>query len=230
MLRRLRLPRSPRRAGLTNVDLGWNNGNGRHEVEAYTYTDEHGVPLFEVVRFDPKDFRQRRPDGSWGVKGVRRVLYRLPKVLEAVKAGQRVWIVEGERDVHAMERAGQVATCNVSGAGKWRDEYSATLAGAHVVVVADDDEPGEKHALAVKASVEQHARKTTVVKPAKGKDAHDHLAAGLELREFVPWTPAVSSTAPGAVLRNPNPADATHRSVGVGGAHPDWPHVVGRRL
>jgi 5S rRNA maturation endonuclease (ribonuclease M5)/archaellum biogenesis ATPase FlaH len=173
--------------GLTTADLFEANGH-REIVETYTYIDEHGAPLFEVVRFDPKDFRQRRPDGSWGVKGVRRVLYRLPKVLEAVKAGQRVWIVEGERDVHAMEKAGQVATCNPGGAGKWRDEYSELLAGAHVVIVADDDGPGEKHALAVKASIEQHARKVTVVKAAKGKDARDHLAAGLELRDFVPWT------------------------------------------
>jgi 5S rRNA maturation endonuclease (ribonuclease M5) len=155
-------------AGLTNADLGWTNGNGngRREVEAYSYVDEHGAPLYEVVRFDPKDFRQRRPDGSWGVKGVRRVLYRLPAVIAAVAASKRVWVVEGERDVHAMERAGAVATCNPAGAGKWADDYSAVLEGAHVVVVADDDEPGEKHALAVKASVEKHARKVSIVKPA----------------------------------------------------------------
>ena len=196
-------------AGLTNTDLGWTNANGRREVEAYTYTDEQGAPLYEVVRFDPKDFRQRRPDGSWGVKGVRRVLYRLPAVLAAVGAGKRVWIVEGEKDVHAMERAGVVATCNPAGAGKWRDEYSATLAGAHVVVVADDDEPGEKHALAIKASVEPHARKVSIVKPAEGKDARDHLSAGLALRAFVPWTPTGSSDAKPGTLRNPNPGDAT---------------------
>lgn len=200
-------------AGLTNADLGWTNGNGngngRREVEAYTYVDEHGHPLYEVVRFAPKDFRQRKPDGGWGVKGVRRVLYRLPKILEAVTASKRVWIVEGERDVHAMENAGQVATCNPAGAGKWRDEYSEVLAGAHVVIVADNDPAGEKHALTVKASVEKHARKVSIVKAGKGKDARDHLAAGLEPREFVPWTPAGSSDAKPATLRNPNPGDAT---------------------
>jgi 5S rRNA maturation endonuclease (ribonuclease M5) len=145
--------------GLTKADLfDRRHTNGHREiVETYPYTDENGAALFEVVRFKPKDFRQRRPDGTWGIKGVRRVLYRLPKVLEAVKSGQRVWIVEGERDVHALEAAGQVATCNPGGAGKWRSEYSQVLAGAHVVIVADNDEPGEKHALAVKASVEARA-------------------------------------------------------------------------
>jgi 5S rRNA maturation endonuclease (ribonuclease M5) len=186
--------------GLTKADLFDRHTNGHREiVETYPYTDEYGSALFEVVRFAPKDFRQRRPDGTWSLNGVRRVPYRLPKVLEAVEASQRVWIVEGERDVHALEKAGQVATCNPGGAGKWRDQYSAVLAGAHVVIVADNDEPGEKHALAVKASVEKHARKVTIVKAAQGKDAHDHLAAGLALREFVPWTaPEVEAAAPPA--------------------------------
>ena len=37
-------------------------GPGRgHVVHAYPYHDEGGRLLFEVVRFEPKDFRQRRP-------------------------------------------------------------------------------------------------------------------------------------------------------------------------
>ncbi len=64
-----------------------------------------------MVRFAPKDFRQRRPDGrgdwTWKLGNTRRVLFRLPKVIEAVAAGRRVWIVEGEKDVEALERAGE---------------------------------------------------------------------------------------------------------------------------
>ena len=33
-------------------------------VETYDYVDEHGALLFQVTRHDPKDFRQRRPDGA----------------------------------------------------------------------------------------------------------------------------------------------------------------------
>ncbi|MBI3182068.1 MAG: hypothetical protein HYZ28_07980 [Myxococcales bacterium] len=55
-----------------------NKGLGRI-VAAYSYTDEAGALLFEVVRFEPKTFRQRRPDGKggwvWSIKGVRQVLY-----------------------------------------------------------------------------------------------------------------------------------------------------------
>ena len=34
----------------------------RRIVATYDYTDENGTLLYQVVRYDPKDFRQRRPD------------------------------------------------------------------------------------------------------------------------------------------------------------------------
>ena len=44
-------------------------------VAPYDYRGETGNVLFQVVRFDPKDFRQRRPGGkggwTWSVNGVR---------------------------------------------------------------------------------------------------------------------------------------------------------------
>lgn len=161
------------------------NGNGRVEVATYGYTDEHGEVLFEVVRFHPKDFRQRRPNGEWGIEGVRRVLYRLPRVLTAVQAGATVYVCEGEKDVHALERAGVVATCNPMGAGKWRREYAEALRGATVAIIADRDEAGRKHAAAVARSLEGTAKAVEVVEPAVGKDAADHLAAGKTVAEFV---------------------------------------------
>src|SRR5262249_18332600 len=48
-------------------------------VETYLYTDEDGKLLSKVLRYEPKDFRQCKADGSWGVECVRRVLYRLPE-------------------------------------------------------------------------------------------------------------------------------------------------------
>jgi putative DNA primase/helicase len=64
-------------AGLTMADLlePRANGNGSRQIVAtYPYHDEHGTHLFNVVRFEPKDFRQQRADGVWSMKGVRRVL------------------------------------------------------------------------------------------------------------------------------------------------------------
>jgi putative DNA primase/helicase len=56
-------------------------------VTAYPYRDELAELLYEVVRYEPKNFRQRRPDGKggwrWNLDGVRRVPYRLPELLAA---------------------------------------------------------------------------------------------------------------------------------------------------
>lgn len=166
------------------------SGNGKHEIVAtYDYLDERGDLLYQVVRFSPKDFRQRKPDGNggwvWKLGDARRVLYHLPQVLDAVKRGEPVYVCEGEKDVHAVEQAGSCATCNPGGAGKWRAEYATALAGAEIVVVADKDEPGRKHAEQVAESLVGKAKDVLVVEAREGKDAADHLAAGLGLGEFV---------------------------------------------
>jgi 5S rRNA maturation endonuclease (ribonuclease M5) len=66
----------------------------------------------------------------------------LPKLKDA---GQ-VFVVEGERDVHAIEKLGLIGTCNPMGAGKWRLEYSESLRGKPVVIIGDADKPGREHA------------------------------------------------------------------------------------
>lgn len=177
------------------------DGGARPEIVAtYDYVDRGGALLFQVVRFFPKGFRQRRPDGPggwvWKLGDTRRVLYRLPQVLEAVALDKLVWVCEGEEDVHAIERAGQVATTNPGGAGKWRPEYSEVLRGGRVRIVADDDEPGRDHARAVRAALADVAASVDVVVPKEGKDARDHLTAGHSLSDLVPLAdePEVGAT------------------------------------
>ena len=189
---------------LTEEDLRPETPGSRREIEAYPYVDEQETLLFQVVRFEPKDFRQRRPDSQggwqWNLEGVRRVLYRLPEVLAAVKAGKTIHVVEGEKDVHAGERAGAVATTCPMGAGKWRPEYSEALRGAHVVIVADADKTGRDHARAVATALEGIAASVRIVEAAVGKDMHDHLTAGKTLSELVPWAvEAITFPAPVAV-------------------------------
>ena len=180
--------------------LGWDDlfaerANGKREiVETYDYVDENGALLFQAVRYWPKHFNQRQPDGKggwvWSINKprVRRVLYRLPKLIEAVKAGRRVWIVAGEKDVHALERAREVASCNPmgEGPGKWRKEYTETLRGAEVVVIADRDEEGHGHASRVVKALDGVAASVEVREAVVGKDASDHLAAGKTVDEFEP--------------------------------------------
>ena len=170
-------------------------------VAIYDYVDEHGQLLFQVVRSAGKQFRQRVPDPSsrsgwrWKLGSVRRVLYRLPEVVAAVAAGETVYVCEGEKDVDSLTRLGVTATCNPGGAGKWRDEYSESLGGASVVVVADRDEAGYAHARSVAAAVEGIASSVTVAEPAEGKDLTDHLSAGFAVDDLVPVSADVGSPA-----------------------------------
>jgi hypothetical protein len=157
--------------------------NARQPVAVYPYTDERGAVVFEVVRFEPKDFRQRRPDGRggwiWSLGHVRRVPFRLPQLLAA--NGRTVHVVEGEKDVLALERFGLVATCNPGGAGKWRQEFAAYFRGADVVILPDNDAAGEAHAKDVAASLQAVAARVRIVRlPGLGpkEDVSDWLARG----------------------------------------------------
>ena len=160
-----------------------------HEI-VYRYEDETGNLLSEVVRYPGKKFRQRRPTKKgyqWSLGDVRRVLYRLPQLLEGGREGRTLYVVEGEKDVHALEQAGQVATCNPGGAGKWRHEYGEAFRGSsRVVIVADKDKSGRRHALEVAKSLDGIVPAVTIVQAATGKDASDHLAAGLGVNAFEP--------------------------------------------
>ena len=119
-------------------------------VKRYAYHDERNEFLYEVVRLAPKGFCQRRPDTSggwiWDMKGVRRVLYRLPSVAHAIAAGQRIYVCEGEKDADRLYKRGLAATTAPGGAGKWKKAYSEMLRGAHAVLVPDADAPGRTHA------------------------------------------------------------------------------------
>jgi 5S rRNA maturation endonuclease (ribonuclease M5) len=160
-------------------------------VAVYDYVGEDGKLLFQVLRTLGKQFPQRVPDATrksgwrWTLGETRRVLYRLPKIIEAVKDGGIIYVVEGEKDVHSLERAGFTATCNPGGAGKWRDEYSEVLREAVVVIIADKDKPGQAHARQVMASLKGTAAAVEISEAAGDfKDVSDHLAAGHTLAEL----------------------------------------------
>jgi hypothetical protein len=161
----------------------------------YNYEDENHELLFQVVRFEPKDFRQRRPDGkggwSWSLSGARRVLYQLPLLDYPIRRGDTIYVVEGEKDVHVLMDRGLTATCNPGGAGKWRSEYSETLRAANLVIIADNDDAGRAHALQVAASLHGVARRVRLldiasawpVCPVKG-DIADWFAAGHDIKDL----------------------------------------------
>ncbi|MDA8103910.1 MAG: AAA family ATPase [Nitrospiraceae bacterium] len=129
----------------------------RKIVKTYDYTNEAGVLLFQVVRYEPKTFRQRRPDGKNGwiynLQGVKLVPYNLPGISKA----KSVIIVEGEKDVETLRGMGLVGSCNAQGAGKWRQEYSGYFQGKKIAILPDNDEAGRTHAI----QVAQHLKGVT---------------------------------------------------------------------
>lgn len=140
---------------------------GRRIVATYPYVDEAGALLFEVVRYDPKGFRQRRPDGAggfaWDLHGVRQVPYHLPELIEAIGSERTVFIVEGEKDVDRLRALNVPATCNAAGAGKWRLDFVEHFVGADVVIVPDNDEPGRDHAEKVARALKPVATRVRVL-------------------------------------------------------------------
>ena len=174
------------------------NGPGGEPARTYDYLDEQGDLLFQKVRNPPRNaqrFWQRRPDSKSGwinnTQGVRKVLYRLPEVSEAIASERTIFVVEGEKDADSLWRIGIPATCSPDGASdigktaKWRMAYSESLGGADIVVIPDHDDAGYAHAdAAAKASLgtAQRVRMFTLAKHwpdcPKGGDISDWLAAG----------------------------------------------------
>jgi hypothetical protein len=168
-------------AWLQQHGLGNDSGNGararrspRGEIIAvYPFTDEVGNVVYEEVRYSPKDFRQRRPDGRggyiWNLDGVQPVPFRLPQLLKSSDP----WIVEGAKDVLSLEGLGFTATTNAGGAGKWPSSFSKFFSKEqNVVVLRDNDPTGLKHALKVLASLHGYVASLKFVElpnvPAKG--------------------------------------------------------------
>jgi len=124
---------------------------------------------------------------------VRRVLYRLSEVVKATS----VLICEGEKDCETARKMGLVATCNSGGAGKWRQEYSETLRGKHLAIIADADDPGRRHAQQVSHSLAGKVQALRVVELPGAKDLTEWVQKG-ETREVLEafieaqpeWNPA----------------------------------------
>ncbi|WP_226963954.1 hypothetical protein [Nostocoides sp. F2B08] len=186
------LPKPPA-AATPEVDHQW------VEIERYPYLDHEGRLVQEVLREEctaegnrHKQFRQlfvtregrrvrRKPEGFYPV------LYRAPQVAAAVKAGQEVWLLEGEKDVHTAERLGLVATTNTQGGKSFPADLVDEFANALVVVVLDRDSTGwargvDLHAKLTAVGATVRLRLPDLTEPKS--DLTDHVDAGKALDEL----------------------------------------------
>lgn len=176
-------------------------------VATYDYLNSDGKLLFQVTRHNPKDFRQRQPDGrggwNWKMAGVQLVPYKLPDLLDAIEAGETVFITNGEKATEAAIKLGIAATNLPAGEGKWHDHYAPWFNGAHVVVLPDNDDTGAEHARRVAAGLAAAARSMRVLNlpklPPKG-DLFDWVAAGGTAEGLIALADAVQPAAKPAEL------------------------------
>ena len=170
--------------------------------KVFDYFDEHGELRYQVLRYEPTRYIQRRPDGDdwvYNMEGVEPLPYRLPDML--AKPDATVFVVEGEKCADALAKLGLIATTSHGGAGKWREPLNEYFEGRRVIVLPDNDEPGARHADGVITHLLPVAREIRRVElpglPPKG-DIVDWLNAGQDLdtlREFCKRAPVVE-TAP----------------------------------
>ena len=169
-------------------------------VATYDYRNADGELVYRKLRLDPKSFEFRRPvvvaartSGpvqhseyvSWraGLKDAegRYVVEPLPYNLPELIAAPDAWIVDGEKDADRLAQEGITATCSPYGMARWKPEWDEYIRDKHVTVVADRDEPGYRAAAQIAARLDGIAASVRVVEAVKGKDAFDHLQAGLPL-------------------------------------------------
>ena len=155
----------------------------------YDYIDDQGEVRYQVRRFEPKTFRQCRPDGKGGwlfnMDGVEALPYNLHHIITNPDAP--IFIVEGEKAAQRLTKLGLVATTSHGGAKKWQAGLNQYFVGRNVVVLADNDDAGREHADIVIGNLFGVAKQIKRVEldglPAKG-DVVDWLDSGKGLGDL----------------------------------------------
>ena len=155
----------------------------RFMSKVYDYIDEDGEVVYQVCRYEPKTFRQRRPDGNggwlWNMQGVTPVPYNLHKILE--KPDKAVFIVEGEKCADALTALGAVATTSHGGAKKWSPDLNKYFEGRKVIILPDADQAGQDHADMVISQlhgVAEEIKRVNLPGLSGKQDVHDWLRNG----------------------------------------------------
>lgn len=120
-----------------------------------------------------KKVKYRRPDGSkfcpwkhlvdgrWekGREGIAPGLYQSHTELPEI-----FFLVEGEKDVENLKKAGLVAVSLPDGSqSKWEAAYDSVFRGKQVVILPDNDQPGQKYAQMCAGKLHGNAEKIWVV-------------------------------------------------------------------
>jgi len=189
-------------AGLASAD----ETQGSRLVRTHKWRDANGSLVWEKLRYEPKDFRVRRPDGNgswiWNIDGVLPMWYNADLIAAASEGDRIIWVFEGEHDADEGTGVGVLGTTTGS-VTSWKPELAAQLAGWSVRVVPHQDAEGRRYGEQVASSLYGVAESIRIVRlpgmAHKGADFADWVAAGgtkdelLALAEAAPeWEPEES--------------------------------------
>ena len=186
------------RERLAQFGLPLQDQKPQRNEQTWHYFDQDGELRYEVIRYTQngeKTYRQRRYQNGapkWGMMGVTALPYRLHDIINSTAP---IFICEGEKCADAVADLGLVATTNHGGAGKWWPALTQWFAGRQVIILPDNDAPGERHARVVADALSGTANSIRIVRlpdlPNKG-DVVDWLILGGnrdQLSELVKKTP-----------------------------------------
>lgn len=151
----------------------------------YRYTDPDGKYLYSKLRYegegiDGKQIRYGRiVNGEYtsGKGGAEAELYNIVGLKQAISDDKTVYYVEGEKDVESLKEIGLTAV-TAGGTSDWKSSFARHFIGAHdVVILADNDAPGQKLAKGVLNDLRSVVFKVRAVTPSglKHGDVTDWL-------------------------------------------------------
>lgn len=160
----------------------------------YEYTDADGAVIYRTKRQERPGERKkfvaehrRGKEWTFGIKGIPRVLYRLPDILASDPA-QPVYLVEGERKADKLASWGFVATAVAFGSNGWQRGYSTALTGRTVIILPDNDDVGHDFAQKARDDLEASGATAHIIDlpglPPKG-DIMDWRGTADEFRSII---------------------------------------------
>lgn len=150
------------------------NREGLRIEAVYHYHDvETSAYAFSKVRLTGKKMlfgilRNGRFQYGFGGKSRKQLAPALYGDLQAVRQtiskGDTVYYVEGEKDVNTLTRNGFVSL-TAGGVNDWLPEFAELFRGANVVILADNDVPGQKLAKTVLGDLQDIAASARIITP-----------------------------------------------------------------
>lgn len=131
-------------------------------TDEYEYHDELGNLLYTKKRFNTKRFTSVKKD--------RRTLYNLTGIVNK----QKIYYVEGEKDVDNLTKLGFAAT-TAGGANDWLPAFSKWFIGKEVILLGDNDEAGRRLIDKVKNDIQKIAGSVSICWSPYGKDISDYI-------------------------------------------------------